>query len=110
MRVISEEEFMCRLKSFLSAYQGVKNYFITGPGRSGAIASCYASHTFKIPFIPFGQFPKTNRSIIIFDTAKNSGRTLRKAKRKYKDYDGIVVAGALYDEKITGRLKFWYEV
>ena len=49
MRIVSEGEFSKAIKDKLS---GIDCDCVTGPGRSGAIASVYASHILKIPFLP----------------------------------------------------------
>ena len=50
-RVVAEAEFagVLRLKLL-----GVQAGAVVGPGRSGAVASVYASHILGIPFIPYG--------------------------------------------------------
>lgn len=103
MRIISESEFSYNLKIKLS---GIDAGIVTGPGRSGAIAAVYASHFLRIPFVPFGQLPpiKLGR-ILLIDTAIESGKTLRKSERKYKEYNPISVA--IYEE--PPRVAFWYE-
>jgi len=110
-RVISETEFRERLYRDL---KGVQAGMVTGPGRSGAIASVYASHYLGIPWLPFNQdCPPNLRPLLIVDTAADSGRTLRKAVRRYEDH-ALVVAGyttviavALFIE--PPRVRFWYE-
>lgn len=79
---------------------------VTGPGRSGAIASAMASHMLGIPFVPYGQ-PVTPdlRPLLIIDTAAKTGRTLRKAAQRY--HDGETIPVALYQE--PPRVRFWYE-
>lgn len=102
--VIWEWEFDARIRDRL---KGVKVGCVTGPGRSGAIASVYASHILKVPFIPYGQKPPLALCpLLIIDTARASGATLRKAARKYEEYYPIVVA--CYEE--PPRVMFWYEV
>jgi len=96
---ISERRFKA---TFLKKLPTHHNYdFVTGPGRSGAVAGVYASHYLSIPFIPYGQKPKGK--FLIVDTATNSGRTLRKASRKYNNADCI------YAFKEPPRVRFWYE-
>jgi hypothetical protein len=75
---------------------------VTGPGRSGAIASAYASHIMGIPFVPF-KCKIPGKRVLIVDTAMQSGRTLRKASRLYGD------APYFFAFSEPPRLRFWYE-
>lgn len=101
--IISEQEFKNKI---IEKLNGINVDCVTGTGRSGAIASVYASHILGIPFIPYGQFPPLKFSrLLIIDTATQSGRTLRKAAKKYSNYDIITIA--CYNE--PPRVKFWYE-
>ncbi len=103
MRIVSEAEFSERLKE---ALKGIEAGSVTGPGRSGAVASVYASHVLGIPFIPYGQpAPAYLGRVLVIDTAAESGATLRKAGRKYAQYDPIVMA--MYQE--PPRVAFWFE-
>lgn len=105
MTVISEAEFAARLRSILPANDNVGA--VTGPGRSGAVAAVYASHMLGVPFIPYGQkSPKHLGRLLIVDTARQSGRTLRKAERRYQESTPLVVVA--YEE--PPRVVFWYEV
>lgn len=103
-RVIGESEFreaLLRKVGGWTPYRGV-----TGPGRSGAVASVYASHAMGIPWLPYGRpCPDALRPLLIVDTATKSGGTLRKAARKYDCDERDCVA--LFDE--PPRLRFWYE-
>jgi hypothetical protein len=102
MLVISEQDFDLALQSKLA---NVKAKMVVGPGRSGAIASVYASHILGIPFLPYGTpCPEHMRPLLIVDTARKSGATLRKAERLYGE--GCIVVH-VYDE--PPRLRFWYE-
>lgn len=102
MRIVSEEEFSERLKDQLF---GNNCKCVVGKGRSGAIASVYASHYLGIPFIPYGEkVPDKLHPILIIDTARKSGATLRKAQQKYGDDSQVVW---LYNE--PPRVRFWYE-
>lgn len=104
-RVVSEAEFQDRIRTMLRHHVG-RFGCVTGPGRSGAVAAVYASHILGVPFIPFGQKPLAALGpILIIDTAAESGKTLRKAARKYS-YAGAV-AMACYHE--PPRVMFWYE-
>jgi len=102
MRIISERGFDVELRAKL---KNVKAKMVVGPGRSGAIASVYASHILGIPFLPYGQpCPDHLRPLLIVDTARKSGATLRKAERRY---GGECIVIHVYDE--PPRLRFWYE-
>lgn len=105
--VISEPEFNLALRELLSTistddFPG----WVTGPGRSGAIAAVYTSHLLGIPFLPFGQFAdeKLGR-VLLIDTARETGQTLRKAERKYETRNPLVLC--VYEE--PPRVAFWYE-
>ncbi len=77
---------------------------VTGPGRRGAIAAAFWSHLTGVPFIPYGQpCPEKLRPILVIDTALNTGKTLRKASRRYND------APMLWLWNEPPRVKFWYE-
>lgn len=110
MRIVPELEFAARIRDLLdeSLYDDVGS--VTGPGRSGAVAAVYASHILRVPFIPYGQRPPLHLGrLLIIDTAQLSGKTLRKAARKY-DYATPLVL-FVYDESEAGvgRVAFWYE-
>lgn len=103
MRIISEPEFDLRIRELLS---GVDAGYVTGPGRSGAVAAVYASHILHIPFIPFGSpAPVHLGRLLLVDTARESGKTLRKAERKYEYASPLVIV--CYEE--PPRVAFWYE-
>jgi hypothetical protein len=104
VRIISEQEFVQHLKyvfpRFILNLPHIR--FVTGPGRSGAILSVYLSYNFLMNFVPYGQLTD-NPDVLVVDTARMSGRTIRKASRLYNDANVFV----LYAE--PPRLKFWYE-
>lgn len=103
MCIVSEAEFSCAIRLRLL---GVKARAVVGPGRSGAVASVYASHLLGIPFLPYGaKCPEHLRPLLIVDTARKSGASLRRAERRYGGGDCVVVH--VYDE--PPRLRFWYE-
>ena len=103
-KIISEIEFRDRLMSALNGLVGFD--YVTGPGRSGAIASAYASHFMGIPFVPY-KCKIPDSQVLIVDTAIQSGRTLRKASRYYND--GVNDGPYLYVFQEPPRLRFWYE-
>jgi hypothetical protein len=103
-RMVSEAEFAGLLRSKLS---GIRAAAVVGPGRSGAVASTYASHMLGIPFLPYGmRCPAHLRPLLIVDTARKSGATLRRAERAYGDGECIIVW--VFDE--PPRVRFWYEM
>lgn len=103
-RVVSEAEFSAAIRLALEADPLCG--WVTGPGRSGAIAAVYASHILRIPFVPYGAFAAEELGrVLIIDTARESGRTLRKADRRYQHRDPVVVA--VFEE--PPRVTFWYE-
>lgn len=107
MRIVGEPEFAARLRDMLGGDRIAPDIgWVTGPGRSGAIAAVYASHMLAIPFVPFGSSapPELGR-VLIIDTARQSGRTLRKAAKRYEAADPLVLWA--YDE--PPRVAFWYE-
>ena len=108
MRIVSEQEFSEKLMRVAPAYlKGLPwpMKYVTGPGRSGAIMSVYMSHYFSLSFVPYGQMVPELEKVLVVDTAILSGRTLRKAARKYGDGYRFF----LYNQDLTGRVKFWYE-
>ncbi len=101
-RVVGAEELMLALRA---ALEGKKVGCVTGPGRSGAIASAFASHILGVPFIPYRQpVPDKLRPVLIVDTATWTGATARKAARLYGQGTEFVVA---FNE--PPMVKFWYE-
>lgn len=101
MRVVTETEFAAKLREVLL---DVEAGCVTGPGRSGAIAAAYASHFLGIPFLPIGvPVPMLLNPILLIDTARDSGRTLKRASRFYDE----PVVRWVFDE--PPRVSFWYE-
>lgn len=101
-RVISEAEFAAKIQELLTeAPDDVA--WVTGPGRSGAIAAVYASHLLGIPFVPQGR-TAPGRALLV-DTARQTGKTLRKAARRIQAHDPFVWFG--FEE--PPRVYFWYE-
>lgn len=105
VRIVSEAEFASELRIALQEHNVDSVGAVTGPGRSGAIAAVYTSHMLHIPFIPYGQLCPEKFRLLIIDTARESGRTLRKAARWYRKANPIVIA--VYEE--PPRVAFWYE-
>lgn len=84
--------------------------FVTGPGRSGAVASVYASHYLSIPYKPHkcGNYSNDTR-VLIVDTVEYTGETLRKAAKWYakKGLSTQVIFGV---KEYKGHyFKMWYE-
>lgn len=101
-RTVQEPEFRERIKTALA---GVAARCVTGPGRSGAVASVYASHILGLPFIPYRQrVPDKLRPVLVIDTAQWTGATIRKARRAYGE-DAIMLT--VYHE--PPMVRFWYE-
>lgn len=104
MSTISSDQLVERMRAKLS---GVSVRAVTGPGRSGAIASVFASHMLGVPFIPYGHAcPPHLRPLLIIDTARLTGATIRKAERRYAA-DGPCVSVCCFEE--PPRVRFWYE-
>ena len=99
--IIYEPEFRVEIYRLLEPLRG---HFrsVCGPGRSGAVASVYASHYLGIPWVPR---PVSGlQPVLVVDTAVMSGATLRKAVRKA----GVGAHGlAVFNE--PPRVMFWYE-
>ena len=105
LRIVTEAQFAARMRELLADAPESLGW-VTGPGRSGAIAAVYASHMLAIPFVPYGwAAPASLGRALIIDTARQSGRTLRKAAKRYEAADPLVVWA--YDE--PPRVAFWYE-
>lgn len=106
MRIVTEEEFFVRFRRELLAADLADIGSVTGPGRSGAVAAVYASHLLGVPFIPYGATAPVNLGrLLIVDTARESGRTLRKAAAKYETANPVVIVA--FEE--PPRVAFWYE-
>lgn len=108
MECINEITFRKALIEVLKPYKG---YFkgVCGPGRSGALASVYASHILGVPFVPFKQqIPKELFPLLIVDTTQKSGRTMRKAVEWYKKLQLGEVQG-LTPYSANAKLHFWFE-
>lgn len=103
MKIITESEFAARLNQSLTNMP-IRPKSVMGPGRSGAIASVYASHILWVPWFPYGTaVPEHLRPLLMIDTATKSGRTLRKAVK----HNGAAISLVLFPE--PPRVKFWYE-
>lgn len=85
----------------------LKPDFVTGPGRSGALAAVYYSHLTGVPFIPWGYVPDDGW-VMVIDTATMSGRTMRKACNKLNRLGVNVVSLAVFETPGVHNV-FWYE-
>lgn len=107
MRIVTETEFAARISAILSRADVRSCRAVTGPGRSGAVASVYASHILGIPWVPLAaveSIPSALRPVLVVDTAAASGATLRKAARRVGEPS---ISVAVYEE--PPRVSFWYE-
>lgn len=84
--------------------------FVTGPGRSGAVAAVYASHYLGLPFIPHkaGNYAKFNHCLIV-DTAIYTGKTMRKSFKWHEKQGVKVVPVWAFTEWRHHYYLFWYE-
>lgn len=84
--------------------------FVTGPGRSGAVAAVYASHYLGIPFKPHkaGNYDKDTACLVV-DTVEYTGRTLRKAVMWYAKRGLYVRSMYAVKEERGHYFKMWYE-
>lgn len=106
MRIISESEFRDVFRTKLLERDLRHVGSVTGPGRSGAIAAVYASHILGVPYIPQGsRAPERLGALLIVDTARESGATIRKIQRNYGEHLTEVVVA--FEE--PPRVAFWYE-
>ena len=101
--MIQEEEFQQQLRKVLLPLLGGFTC-VTGPGRSGAICAVYASYFLCIPFMPMGANTAPNAKVLVIDTVEKTGRTLRKAGRRYPGSRVVSVFGTQEE-----RHHFWYE-
>lgn len=107
MRIVSEAEFRQRLLHLLCsrAEDFTLVDYVTGPGRSGALAAVYVSHMLGIPFVPYGRPHEKLQRVMMVDTARESGATMRKAMRRYEAHSPVELV--VYEE--PPRVAFWYE-
>lgn len=120
--MISESDFRDRIKAVLSVEideahkSGRASFqFVTGPGRSGAVAAVYASHILGISFLPFKSPVEAEVGkdrMIMIDTAVWTGKTLKKGTSWYAARGFRVKHIYMYDsfayEEPTRHI-FWYE-
>lgn len=108
--LMQEEEWRQKFYAKLDEAQKIPFSFVTGPGRSGAVASVYASHYLGIPFKPHkaGNYESDN-SVLIVDTVEYTGRTLRKAAAWYEKRGLITLTTFAIKETRGHYYKMWYE-
>jgi adenine/guanine phosphoribosyltransferase-like PRPP-binding protein len=105
--LVSEAEFSATVRNTLSGK--MRPDFVTGPGRSGAVAAVYASYALSAPYIPHSTRPaEPGETMLVIDTVSMSGRTIRKAASRWKRLGYEVEALVLYSSP-TIRHHFWYE-
>lgn len=82
---------------------------VTGPGRSGAVASVYVSYLVGLPYLPWGvQLPKSMAPVLVVDTVRDTGKTLKKACSSLVK-KGINCETFVVYDKPAQHLSFWYE-
>lgn len=108
---VTEEQWRAAFYAELNEMKGVKFDFVTGPGRSGHVAAVYASHYLGIPFKPHkcGVY-KEGEVVLVVDTVKYTGKTLRKAQQWYAKRGLIVAVAYALDETRGHYYKMWYEI
>jgi hypothetical protein len=111
MRTISQEEFETELKMKLEPFRG-KVHSVIGPGRSGAIASVFASYYLGIPWLPqrHHSIKKILAPVLIVDTAEKTGKNLRRCRN-------FIFPPSLRSDCITisifkepPNVRFWFEM
>lgn len=105
---VEEPEFAARMAAVTEL---ARPDFVTGPGRSGAVAAVYASYALGVPFLPWMDEPAALRPgnrVLIVDTASMSGRTMRRATNRYLGLGYEVDSFVAFDER-EQRHHFWFE-
>lgn len=106
MKIIQESEFRTAMYNALDNFKKSNVKYVTGPGRSGAIAAVYASHYLTIPFIPstFKTSFFNKNEVLVVDTAMLTGATVRKCMKKFNTSFSVV---PFIEPPLV---KFWYEL
>lgn len=101
---VSEQEFRAVLYQKLEPFRG-KVKSVIGPGRSGAVASVYASHYLGVQWLPANMrnIPDALRPVLVVDTACRTGRTIRQMVRRVKAEHSVWAINEPPNKK------FWYE-
>lgn len=81
--MISEADFIDRLKLVLEDPEFSHAEWVTGPGRTGAMAAIYASHILNVSFVAYGHRPKANGYVLVMDILNDNPRTMRRALKHY---------------------------
>ena len=105
---VSEEQFRKAITIWTAGIGPNDFDFVLGAGRSGAIAAVYASHLTGIPFVAWNNRLPENSKVLIIDTAKQSGKTLRRAVARYNKLGHEAVSLPIYECDNTHFI-FWYE-
>ena len=107
---MAEDEWRGFFHKKLDELKGQKFCFVTGPGRSGAIAAVYASHYLGVPFKPHkaGNYER-DESVLIVDTVEYTGRTLRRAAKWYQRHNLEPTVAFAVKETKGHYFKMWYE-
>lgn len=107
---MTEEEWRTVFLSKLDKEAYGDYTFVTGAGRSGAVAAVYASHHLGIPYIPHkaGNYLSGGR-VLVVDTVEYTGKTLRKAQKWYAKR-GLQTQAIFGVKETRGHyFKMWYE-
>lgn len=107
-KYVSESEFREAMQKALAGVDTDAIDFVVGAGRSGAIASAYVSHMTGIPFVAWNNRMPENSLVMIVDTARFTGRTLRKAEKRYAKHGHSTATIFAFDCPDT-HFVFWYE-
>lgn len=103
---VDERVFRSALEAALEPLRGSVRS-VTGPGRSGAVASVYASHFLRVPWLPEGvRAPENLLPVLVIDTAIKTGATLRRAARRAGGGANVVQLAVFVEPP---RKRFWYE-
>lgn len=104
MRTITESEFQDRLREALSDHEVHFARWVTGPGRSGAIAAVYASYFLNIPYVQFGYAARPEGAPLVIDITE-CRKNFRDADRLYGHLSPIKIA--LFE--IKPYQSFWFK-
>lgn len=107
---MTEQEWRSAFYDALDQIDASKFDFVTGPGRSGAVASVYASNYLGLPFKPHKSGSYENDSaVLVVDTVEYTEKTMRKAVSWYQR-KGLIAESAFAIKETRGHyFKMWYE-
>lgn len=100
--IVTEAEFKALIQEIYTDIPSDVEW-VTGPGRSGAIAAVYVSYAFGLPFIPYCSLGPAHKRGLIIDMQPLSSLVRRKAEKRY--YGAHIMS--LYDT--AADRVFWYE-